>query len=865
MEEEKFIKIDEAIERARFLGVDFGKGNPRNRLRYYAKLGLLPPAKRKIFEGKLPTGAYPESVIDILVDIERELKKGKTLHKIVEEKKQQEESKEAFLPSETVSLRRGSFFPPEQVQEPERSVRIFEKEPEPSSLSEGFSFKPKGLPVSVLSSVLIFLSIAAGLILLFLGIMKSDAFFAALVGRVGRIAQVESPLDLITETPLSREEFLFRLPEPYLTINAETDINAPLNLKNRDGASTLNFFQNELQGTVVLGTLTEDRTYVLPNQTGTICLSTGNCLGLAGEVTAPGGTANRLAKFIAGQRIGDASISDMYDGVSIHITSAGNVGIGTDDPDSTLHVAGDITTDNLFAGNLLSARTFYAQDSVGIGTEASDYALEVDGRIQATGDVCTDLGGGKCLSEVSAGTTVFLGGGSSGISGSGSSGYLSKWTGGSAVGNSILYEQSSLIGIGTTSPNEKLTVSGAISLAHMDEPSETSSYGKLYVKSDGKLYYQDEGGTIYDLLATEEAGVGGEGSAGQVAFFTATSTLSGNSGFFWDNENSRLGIGTTTPSEKLEVSGSIKTTNFITSGFQLLTGAAEGRALISDASGIGTWQTLPAGTMPSGSDGQTMRYSNGASNWIASSFLYNNGAAIGIGTTTPSSILTVAGDMSLAGPMTITTTTLPQLVLKYDAENYLNISINSSQTEITASKALVINSITGEISFSANTIDASLASISGATFISTTTDSTVRKTGEKVFRGAIPIFRYTMPAQTNSTSSQRVSKYFETSLDAFPDPLAGGTRKYVFLINMADDIATSSHSEWRIYRPSVPVEYDSFTLTGQDLDSFEEGFSHISGYLDLPNDDWQLEVKVPSSAYTMRIFNIMLLAYDEIN
>jgi len=47
---EKLISIDEVIERAKKLGVDFGKGDPRNRLRYYVKIGLLPHAKRKVFQ-----------------------------------------------------------------------------------------------------------------------------------------------------------------------------------------------------------------------------------------------------------------------------------------------------------------------------------------------------------------------------------------------------------------------------------------------------------------------------------------------------------------------------------------------------------------------------------------------------------------------------------------------------------------------------------------------------------------------------------------------------------------------------------------------------------------------------------------------
>lgn len=863
MEGEKFIKIDEVIERAKNLGVDFGKGNPKNRLRYYAKSGLLPPAKRKIFEGRLPTGAYPESVINTLVNIDQGLRQGKTIHKIVEEKKQNIFPKsEIIFQSEKNKDSKTIIFP--FKDEPEEQEEFYEaRADKPLSLNP-FS----KLRTPFLISVLIAPAIIGGAIVLFLGISKDNAYFASLLENIRRIVQLDDgfqsrPSAEREDGILPRQEFLINIPEPYLTINVETDINAPLNLKSKDSASFLNFFQDNFKGSVILGALTENRSYTLPNETGIICLSTGNCIGLAGEVTTSGGTLNRIAKFVGPQRVGDSSISDFYAGVSMYITSGGNIGIGTSAPESALDVRGDISAGNLIAGNLITARTFYAKEKLGIGKEASDYALEVDGRIQATGDICTDIGGGKCLSQLTSQLPMFFGG-PSGISGSGSSGYLSKWTSSSAIGNSILYEQSSLIGIGTTSPNEKLTISGAVSLAEIATPSATSGYGKLYVATDGKLYYIDSSGIVYNLTST---GTSGTGSAGQVAFFTATSTLSGNNEFFWDATSTYLGIGTTTPSYKLEVVGTTKTTNLITHGFQLLTGSpTSGKALISDNFGVGTWQALPAGTLPFGSDGQTMRYSAGAANWIASSFLYNSGTAIGIGTTTPSSVLTLIGDMSLTGPITLTTTTLPQLVLRYDANNYFKTSINSTSTTLTASKALIIDSLTGEIRTGSNTtlFNASLATIQGATFVSASTDSTVRKSGEYVFRGAASVFRYSMPAQLATTTYTRVSKYFENILDTFPSALPGSAREYAFIINSADDIATTSNAEWRIYRPRVLIEHATFTLSGQNFSSLEEGIPQMSNFVTLPSTDWQLEVRAPAGK-TIRIFNIMLLAYDKIN
>jgi hypothetical protein len=52
-----------------------------------------------------------------------------------------------------------------------------------------------------------------------------------------------------------------------------------------------------------------------------------------------------------------------------------------------------------------------------------------------------------------------------------------------------------------------------------------------------------------------DSGITGSGSSGRVAFWTGASTQSSNINLFWDNTNSRLGIGTTTPSQLLHIFG----------------------------------------------------------------------------------------------------------------------------------------------------------------------------------------------------------------------------------------------------------------------------------------------------------------------
>lgn len=67
---EELLSIEKFIELAVKKGVDFGKGDPYNRLRYYTKLGLLPHMQRKVDSGEV-TGHYPLSALDTLLEIEK--------------------------------------------------------------------------------------------------------------------------------------------------------------------------------------------------------------------------------------------------------------------------------------------------------------------------------------------------------------------------------------------------------------------------------------------------------------------------------------------------------------------------------------------------------------------------------------------------------------------------------------------------------------------------------------------------------------------------------------------------------------------------------------------------------------------------
>jgi hypothetical protein len=97
---------------------------------------------------------------------------------------------------------------------------------------------------------------------------------------------------------------------------------------------------------------------------------------------------------------------------------------------------------------------------------------------------------------------------------------------------------------------------------------------------------------------------GSTGATGATGLLSAGS-VAGNTPYWngsaWEvssnnihNNGGNVGIGTTTPSYKLDVNGTTRTTSLITTNFQMANGAASTYILTSDGSGNGTWQPRPA-------------------------------------------------------------------------------------------------------------------------------------------------------------------------------------------------------------------------------------------------------------------------------
>lgn len=162
----------------------------------------------------------------------------------------------------------------------------------------------------------------------------------------------------------------------------------------------------------------------------------------------------------------------------------------------------------------------------------------------------------------------------------------------------MIIQSAGNVGIGDTSPASLLTVGNG-------DLFQVNSSGNI-VKINNITYswpssapaantYLKSLDTSGNLTWATAGGVTGSGANNKVAFWTGASNLSYNDNFHWDNTNSRLGIMTIAPTEKLDVWGAIKV-----AGAQ--TGAGLG-LILSDESGykcIQSYNSEPLAINPAG-------------------------------------------------------------------------------------------------------------------------------------------------------------------------------------------------------------------------------------------------------------------------
>ena len=105
-----------------------------------------------------------------------------------------------------------------------------------------------------------------------------------------------------------------------------------------------------------------------------------------------------------------------------------------------------------------------------------------------------------------------------------------------------------LVGIGTTNPTQKLHLDGNFRITGTiyDSTNQPGSQGDLIVKGEN-------GGLLWISPSSVQAGAGG--TIGQIQFHNAAGLVDGAENFYFDFNNNRVGIGSTIPTQLLDVLG----------------------------------------------------------------------------------------------------------------------------------------------------------------------------------------------------------------------------------------------------------------------------------------------------------------------
>ena len=343
----------------------------------------------------------------------------------------------------------------------------------------------------------------------------------------------------------------------------------------------------------------------------------------------------------------------------MRITSTGNVGIGTTSPGEKLHIAGGTdaavirlqnTTSSLSLGDTIGAIQFYNSDT-------TDDSPNVAASIYAT-----------------AGP-------------SGGSGYLSfrtkeAGTEGAAATATMTLSNGGNVGIGTTSPQTRLQVvsnidhvSGDISITksildlYNNYESDVAEKGAILTFSDN--YY--DAGPQKTTRAAIKGGtqLAGNTASGFLAFYTDSSSANSATERVRINASGNMGIGTASPSYKLDVAGSINTNDVYRIG---------GNTILSGTTSVAVGSSGGTGSV-------ALRTTSGDG-------LVLNGGNVGIGTTSPTarqSVLAAAarpfdwGDTVARGALTFSGTSALVTSLTGDLQLFTDNGVTTGITVKTTS------------------------------------------------------------------------------------------------------------------------------------------------------------------------------------
>ena len=157
------------------------------------------------------------------------------------------------------------------------------------------------------------------------------------------------------------------------------------------------------------------------------------------------------------------------------------------------------------------------------------------------------------------------GGGSGGISGSGTAGYLAKFTGTGSIGNSAMHESGGKFGIGTTTPTEKLVVADVTNTRLLVDASGGTGQAAVVLKAGSgannraariDLYNAASGSSYPQWTILNDFNQDGTNDLSIVNNTPSNQVIVAR-------QDGKVGIGTATATEKLHVIGNVKALDYL--------------------------------------------------------------------------------------------------------------------------------------------------------------------------------------------------------------------------------------------------------------------------------------------------------------
>ncbi|MFH1536271.1 MAG: LamG-like jellyroll fold domain-containing protein, partial [Patescibacteria group bacterium] len=349
------------------------------------------------------------------------------------------------------------------------------------------------------------------------------------------------------------------------------------------------------------------------NQTGQISLTAGTGISIS-DLTISNNT--QLFKTI---KTGGTSFSAGSTTDTLEFAAGSGVSLAADTSSKKVTITASNDYGWVDDGTVVRLSTI--TDTVGIGTITPSATLDLVGTFQYTDG---NQGVNKVLASDASGNATWTAlGVAGGITGTGTSGYITKFTGASTAGDSIIYDDGTNIGIGTTAPSNLLYV-GASGV--------DNGVTKLYVTGGTEL----EGGLFANTIQNR--------GSNDLTFNIDTA---GDFAF----TNGNVGIGTTAPSALLSV-GSTSQFQVSDAGAVTAVGVDSGAGLLQGTGGLtltGTANINATGTSATSignSTGALTLASGGTSAWT------NTSGNLTISTATSGTLaLTSAGVLNLTSAL----------------------------------------------------------------------------------------------------------------------------------------------------------------------------------------------------------------------